>query len=956
MEHRSIRRVLSLFCAALLLSPVYSAVTDRYEDDEIHQLYLNETEEIADNISYAEYINDYSDSKSGSEKIIISAADFSFSSYKAEGFDEYEGNTDGSVFLGEAITYDYSFTVRYSGLYNLNFMYYPVEGDESPIKLRLEIDGSLPFEECGELVFDRIWNDETDEKIYDIQGNEIAPRQVEFPCWREKYAQDASGMTSGPFAFYLSEGTHELTVEGVRDSLILSNMTFEPLEAVLHYKELESEYERLGLKAVSYGTSSVTEAENASAKSDQTLYPQSDRTSPTVTPYNGALICCNTIGREQWKTSGQWIEWEITIPETGLYKIVLHCKQALKTESTSVRQIYIDGKVPFVEAYNINFEYQGSWQNKELCDESGNPYMFYMTEGIHVIRLQAGLGENAEIISRAREYMNELNEIYRDIVVITGANPDAYRNYSLDRLIPDTLEKMETICAELKKFEKEFGERANIENAADIKRLYVQLEQMTEDNDSIPKRLTSFKENISSFGTWINKNTEQPLELDRITFCSPDADVPKGEAGVFSLVKHYIIQFFWSFITDYASVGQTDVDSHSEIKVWLISGRDQAQVLGNIINSSFTPESGIAVNLQLVSSNSLLSAILAGIGPDACLGVPQSEPVNLALRDAVTDFYRFDGIEELLLDFSPELIEAFKFKGGLYALPEAMTYPMLFYRSDILEDLNINLSELETWESILKNVLPTLKKASLSFGLLPSLNNYLGFLYQRGGTLYEDNGNISGLSSSEAIDAMKEYSMLYTQYGLSLSYDFANRFRSGEIPLAVSEFTSYNQLTVFAPEISGNWGMLPIPGTLKPDGTVDHSCAVTSTADIILKKSTRQEQAWKFIKWWLSSDIQTLYGKSVESVVGSAARYNSANTDAFSLMQWDSDMKKSLMAQLSFVRAVPEVPGGYFTTRLYDFAFRDIVYSEEEVRDTMTEAAENINNEMATKRREYGLD
>lgn len=167
LEHRSIRRVLSLFCAALLLSPVYSAVTDRYEDDEIHQLYLNETEEIADNISYAEYINDYSDSKSGSEKIIISAADFSFSSYKAEGFDEYEGNTDGSVFLGEAITYDYSFTVRYSGLYNLNFMYYPVEGDESPIKLRLEIDGSLPFEECGELVFDRIWNDETDEKIYD---------------------------------------------------------------------------------------------------------------------------------------------------------------------------------------------------------------------------------------------------------------------------------------------------------------------------------------------------------------------------------------------------------------------------------------------------------------------------------------------------------------------------------------------------------------------------------------------------------------------------------------------------------------------------------------------------------------------------------------------------------------------------------------------------------------------
>ncbi len=955
MAYKSVRRILSALFAVLLLPSPFAAASDAREPDEIHQLYLKETES-GEEPSYSEYLQSYADMTLGGEKITVYAADFTATSSEPELSGEYGGSAEGTALIEEGVTYECSFTAGQSGFYNLSFLYYPAEGGGSPIKLRLEIDGSLPFEECAELVFDRIWNDESGDKIYDTQGNEVAQRQVETPEWREKYAEDASGMTSGPFRFYLSAGEHRLSITGQRDRLLLGGLAFEPPAEIPSYAELKAEYERLGLEPVPDDISETVEAEEASAKSDQTLYPQSDRTSPTVTPYNGALLCCNTIGGEQWKTAGQWIEWEVDIPETGLYKIVLHFKQALKTDNISVRQLYIDGGPPFQEAYDMAFEYGGSWQNKALSDENGDPYMFYMTEGSHILRLQAGLGRNAEIISLAREYMDELNRIYREIVVVTGANPDVYRSYNLDRLIPQTLEDMKTMSAALKELEERFGGQGDVENAADIKRLYVQLDQMTDDYDSVPRRLTAFKDNISSFGTWINSNTEQPLELDSITFCSPKAAVAEGEAGIFSLMRHYILQFFWSFTTDYAAIGQTEVESRTEIRVWQTAGQDQAQVLRGIINSSFTPESGIAVNLQLVPSTSLLSAILAGVGPDACLGVAQTEPVNLALRSALADFYSFEGIEGLLENFSPELIKAYEFGSGLYALPETMTYPVMFYRSDILEELGISLSELETWESILQNVLPTLKKSSLSFGLLPSLNNYLGFLYQRGGELYTDDGRASGLASAEAIEAMKDYSMLYTQYGLSLSYDFANRFRSGELPVAISEFTSYNQLTVFAPEISGDWGMLPVPGTLKADGTVDHSCAATTTADIILEKSENQQEAWEFIKWWLSADIQSLYGRSVESVMGSAARYNSANITAFSQVQWDLDMRESLMAQLSCARAVPEVPGGYFTTRLYDFAFRDIVYSSEEVRETMTDAAENIDREMETKRREYGLD
>ena len=62
------------------------------------------------------------------------------------------------------------------------------------------------------------------------------------------------------------------------------------------------------------------------------------------------------------------------------------------------------------------------------------------------------------------------------------------------------------------------------------------------------------------------------------------------------------------------------------------------------------------------------------------------------------------------------------------------------------------------------------------------------------------------------------------------------------------------------------------------------------------------------------------------------------------------------MYQSKLASPIDEVPGGYFTSRLYDFAFRDIVYKNKDVRAAMTDAALDINTEMRTKREEYGLE
>ena len=958
-SHFYIRSAVALFCSALFITsvaaPVNATVSDSLNADAVLNI------QATDSIDYSDYINNIANKEKSDKDITVSAADnphFS-SELSPTIYTDYSGKTGKSLLTKEDDTITWDFYVSQSGSYSIEFTYYPVEGNGSPILRDILIDGNLPFKESSNISFERIWADESNEKSYDLSGNQILPAQVECPKWIVKEAMDSTGYINTPLSYYLEKGAHKITLYCRREPMLLYSIRLIPEVNNETYKEKTEEYKQNGIKSASLKYPIIIEAENAICKSDQTIYPYSDRTSPSVNPYSSSNILYNSIGGNQWKTAGQWIEWEVDVPTDGLCNIGAHFKQSLKSGSNSIRELYIDGKAPFNEALSISFPYKNAWQTDLFKNDSGEAFCFYLTKGKHTIRLKAGLGETSELLNSAKKYLLALNVAYRQIVIVTGTSPDVYRDYDFEQTIPETLEELKNLSKCLKDLSAAVENQNNglMETTAVIRKLYRITDQMTEDPENIATLLNSWKDNISAFGTWINDQNEQPLLLDYLFIISPDSDsIPKSEAGFFKLVKHYFLQFFYSFINDYSSIGELDTKTKNSISVWMFSGRDQAQILRRLIGNNFTPSSNISVNLQLVSSGALLPAILAKNGPDICLGLAQEEPLNLALRSALVNLSDLPDFNNVFSRFNSALCEPFFFKNSYWALPETQSFPVLFYRTDILKEADISTEMLSTWESVLNNVLPKLRRSSLSFGLLPSINSYSMFLYQYGGSLYYDDGKTSGLNSAQAIQAMNDYTTLYTQYGLDISYDFANRFRSGEMPVAVADFTTYNQLTVFAPEIRGLWDILPVPGTEKTDGTIDNTSIVTVTGSVILSQSEKIYEAWEFLKWWTSQETQNSYGNDVESIIGSAARYNSANKNAFESIPWDSTIKKSLLRQSVSLQAIPQVPGGYFTTRSYDFAFRDIVYSGEEVRETLLNSADTINKEIKNKRDEYHLD
>ena len=835
--------------------------------------------------------------------------------------------------------------------------YYPITGHGGSIERRITIDGELPFAEANSLSFCRLWKNADEEIKVDTQGNQIMINQVEAPAWTTQYAVDSSGTVDGPFRFYFTAGSHTLTVDCLMEPMLLKQITLCPVSdnKVIPYSEIINTYKNIN--NASTNATVVLQGEEANVKSNQTLSPLSDKTSPSVEPYNYAKIVYNTIGGSRWINAGQWLEWKFYAGEDALYSLSAHFKQSLKENLSSSRTIYIDGQLPFEEAKDWQFPYSSSWQTQFFSDGNGTPYSFYLNKGWHTIRLEVSLGDYRGIIAESRQLLSKLNEIYRSIVMVSGPDPDLYRDYKFDKTIPETIKQIEEIYSHLISLEKVVQKiEGNSNNVADIKRVYDQLKLMLDDTDTIAARLTTFKDNIAAFGTWINNQQGQPLELDWISFSSSEQELPPGELNVFKVISHYIKTFLVSFFTDYEMIGQTQVAEGDSIKIWMSTSRDQANVLRQLITNDFTPNHGVPASVQLVTQTALLPAILANKGPDIALGIAQSEVNNLALRNAAYNLLEFEDCEQLSQEFYDYSLNAFRWNQGLYAMPETQTWPMLFYRKDIMKQLGIPVSDLNTWDSILHSVLPKLQKNSLSFGLLPTIYNYLNFLYQEGGELYLNDGKNSGLATGEAIQSMKVFSMLYKQYGLDLAFDFSNRFRTGEMPIAVVDFTSYNTLTLFAGEIKGLWGMLPVPGTVKSDGTVDHTATAVLAGTVMFSSSSNKDEAWEFMKWWSSSETQNHFGTMLESVVGTAARYNTANKNAIKLVQWDSDMRSAMIYQADSCKEYPEVPGGYFTSRLFDFAFRSIIYDDEDIRGAMDDVAVDIDREMSNKRSEYGLN
>ena len=855
----------------------------------------------------------------------------------------------------------YTFTCEEAGLYRMGLSYYPVEARGLNIEFSAELDGASPVTEAQYNTLYRIWVDDVapGEKK-DAAGNDIIPGQHEEPTWQEVWVEDHTGAYADAYTFYLTEGEHTLALTARREVLAVSRVWFENPVATPAYETVQAEYAAKGY-APAQAEVLVIEAEQAARKSDSVLYGRTDRSSPLTTPYNTMETQLNTIGGGSWGVQGQWIEWDFTVPADGLYRLAFRGRQDLLSGSFTTRKVYIDGALPCAEMADIRVNYSQDWQNILI------PYDVYLTAGEHTLRMEATIGGLSELVTLADEAVYQLNAAYRRIVMMTGTTPDTYRDYALEVNIPEVFEIFEKQAEVLKRCDalllEMTGKRGSMNGI--LQTLSLQLEEFCEKPEQVQKRLSTFKDNVGSLGSWLVQIKQLPLELDKLYILPASADegaLADAEAGFLKQIGHEAALFYSSFVVDYSVIGALETGKDTPtIEVWVSAGRDQANMIKQLIDNDFTPNTGIAVNLKLVQGQ-LMNATAAGAGPDVVLQLGNSEPVNYAVRNAAYDLKQFEDYEEVASRFRASALTPYELEGGVYALPETQTFSVMFYRTDVLEELG--LTAPTTWEEMF-HVVGRLQRKNMTVGIQPpnsvagnfnALSSMAMLLYQRGGEMYLDGNTRSGLSSQEAKDAFSMWVSLYVDYELPVKYDTLTRFRSGEMPVVIEDFTFYNLLQVAAPEIRGMWSFCQVPGTVQADGSVDHSVSGTGICCMLMEAAEDKAAAWEFMKWWTSAATQTQYGKDIENQLGVSARYPSANVEAFASMPWSAAELGILNAQWENVHGIPEVPGGYFTARHLNNAFRRVLNYHEDPGETLLDYVKNIDEEITTKRKEFGLE
>ena len=863
----------------------------------------------------------------------------------------------------------------------------------------------------------------------DIENNELRPTAVQTPEWIEFSLCDTTGYYSGEYEFYLQAGENKLTIQGQNEPMVIKSITLYPAEEVVTYEDYIADL-TAKLGSLTAGKDEIKlEAEHMQNMSSKTIYAIEDRTNAVTSPSDTTRVMLNTVGGEKWQGAGQWIEFTFTTTENGagMYDIVTRFRQKVLDGMFVCRSLllyseglnegdagYYNGS-PFAEAQKLQYNYDSAWQTTQLAsdqlDANGNAkeYAIYLAANTtYTLRLEVTLGTMGDIVREVEEILEVINDDYLQIIQLTGTTPDEYSDYSFSRVMPDVLVDMVVNSRKLdndnpEKYGVSIAERLTnmagqkSSNVGTLQKIAKLLHDMGTDEDEIAKNLESLKSYIGTLGTFLSSAKTQPLEIDYMVIRGSEqyganaSDYNykvKAKANVFQAAWHEIKSFIMSFFRDYNSMGSMSVvDEDESLEVWIATGRDQAQVIRNLVNNEFSPYAdvnakgeyigGTAVDLKLVAGGTLLPSILAGKGPDAYLGLGQGDVINYAIRSALLEVDTIannvgeqkvkDGHLTTNTEWT-DTISSFNDAAMLvlgvenpdgdmhyYGLPEAQGFAMMFVREDILAENDIPVPE--TWDDILAAI-PDLQAKNMMIGLS---TDYSVFLYQDNGDLYADGGMRINLDSKKGLTAFEKMCNMFTQYNFPYVYDAANRFRTGEMPILIADYVGmYNQLKVFATEIEGLWKFYPMPGTLYVDENgetqINRQTVSSVNASVIVKGCQNETGAWNYIKWFTGANCQQEYSNEMVAIIGPAAKYNTANREALEELPWTTAELRQIKAQFENLASVPNYPGSYILGRYTQFAFLSAYNDNANPSESLMSYITTINKEITRKRKEFGLE
>ncbi|PGS48759.1 extracellular solute-binding protein [Bacillus sp. AFS041924] len=844
-------------------------------------------------------------------------------------------------------------------LYEVGFDYYGLSKEIANPELSIKINGQYQFYESRRIVAPINWKDKAKKFEKNNYGNELIPEQVQIKEWNHVMAQDPSNLQPEPLRFHLKKGKNIITLTNTSGSMLLGRFYVQSPKKLFSYEDYKEKYfnEKVQSDLI------TIEAEHPYLKNTSRIRPITIK-SPDVIPYKSNELLLNSLyGGE---SAGESVTWKVNVKKAGKYELAFKMLQNEKSGSPVFRRVLIDGKIPFKEVEHYKFDFSEKWQNKTLTDEKSKPYYFYLDKGEHEVTLVADASPVEPVIHNLKDIMDEINDLSLSIKKLTGNSTDTNRDWKITEYLPDIKNQLTSWIERLKENKTDLQEIYGNTNdtksleEVDLSLIITKLNKLKNDPDKIPKRLTDLSDGSNSasqiLGNIQSSLQTQPLLFDRV-YVYGNTKLPKATSGFFNKFTSKVKEFYYSFTKKTYDTSSVDKDT---VEVWVNRNQQYVELMQNMADSTFTAETGIKVKFSVMPNEQKL--ILANAGnqqPDVALGISVGTPYELAMRGAAADLSKFKDFKEYIHKFSPGAFMPMMVDNKVYALPETQDFYVLYYRKDILNKLNIPIPN--TWTDV-KEMLPELQRYGLNF-FVPlsgtSANKAFmftaPFIFQHGGDLYAKDGMSTAIDSEQSIEGMKLMTDLYTMYSLPLQVpNFYNSFRYGSISIGISNFETYIKLTSAAPEIAGSWDIALYPGVEQKDGSVSRWATGSAQSAMMFEKSTKQEQSWKLLKWWMSTKTQTDFATNLQTIYGTEYMWNSANLEAFKNAPLPVGHKKVILEQWKYLMEVPKTPGAYMIEREISNSWNKVVFNGANLRASIDDSTIIVDREIRRKMEEFG--
>lgn len=859
--------------------------------------------------------------------------------------------TDLTLAVGDSAQVD--FNAPEDGQYEIWLTYQNTTQSTLPTELILRVDGELPFYELRRVKLNSLWVVDSDEIPVDRYGNEIAPTPVSAQVGQSVGVTDSTARIDTPFLFELKAGSHTLALECQDSGTHISAVTLKGPDALPAYA---------GEKAQGSGMI-VIEGEDIYSRSKSSIRGAGEFNA-VLTPYSIDHRVLNHLDGASFDTAGDTVTYAFKAEKAGWYNLDFHYRQSVKADFPVFFDLLIDGAMPSEAAKQIHMDYSTSFTDMTVMSGSA-PQTFYLSEGEHTLSLRINAAPLTPVYEMIDRVLSEINTLSLEITRLSGGKADQYRNYNVREYIPDIEDRLNgwsRDCAAAVDYIKQFSSNGSGSAFSSLTLCADQLRRLAEKPEDLPRRLSELSTGSNSASRMLAQQLQDmannDVAIDQIIFYQEEAQLP-SRAGFMESAGKSVERFVTSFSSqDYAA----GTGENGHLQVWMGRSRQYVELVQNLIDMQFTPQTGIRVDISLMpDANKLVLANAAGTAPDVVLSLQYVVPSYLNIRGALYDLTQFEDFGEVAQRFSSGLFIPYTLGDGVYAMPETVNFWVMFYRKDILDALSIQVPD--SMEEV-KLILPELQRRNMNFyfptaGMsgMKVFPGTLPLILQSGGSIYADTVSDTTLDSDESLKGFREMTELFTVYNMPTdvpSPGFYQQFRDGTLPIGIADLGTYNLLLNAAPELDSLWDIALFPGLEQEDGSVARWTTGGAETMAIMSQTDMPDEAWAFLKWWSSDEVQAEFGSLLQSTYGSEYIWPTANTNAFATLPLKSAHKKVIMAQMEWMTEAPWVLGTYMLERELSNAFISVVVDGMDARRALDTAVKRINRETYRKLEEFG--